>query len=105
MSRGIHDFGAIAEADGPADHTFRFTNAGDAPLQLTEVHAACGCTTPDWTSEAVAPGATGEVCVVYDPDGRPGDFEKTVSVVAEGAEHLLTMSHPSVTLLHHPMRR
>ena len=82
----VHDFGAIAEADGPASQAFRFTNAGDAPLRLTEVHAACGCTTPDWTSEAVAPGASGEVRVVYDPAGRPGDFEKTVSVVADGAE-------------------
>lgn len=80
------DLGPIAEADGPVERTFRFTNDGDAPLRLTEVHAACGCTTPSWTSEIVAPGAAGEVTVAYDPAGRPGDFEKTVSVVAADAE-------------------
>ena len=81
-----HDFGAIAEADGPVGQTFRFTNTGDAPLRLTDVAAACGCTTPEWTIDAIAPGEAGEVRVVYDPAGRPGDFEKTVSVMAEGAE-------------------
>ncbi|WP_420457231.1 DUF1573 domain-containing protein [Rubrivirga sp.] len=80
------DLGRIAEADGPVHRTFRFTNAGDAPLRLTSVEAACGCTTPSWTSDPVAPGGSGTVEVAYDPAGRPGDFEKAVFVVAEGAD-------------------
>lgn len=80
------DLGRIAEADGPVERTFRFTNAGDQPLQLTSVEAACGCTTPSWTDGAVAPGEEGSIRVAYDPAGRPGDFEKAVFVVAEGAE-------------------
>ena len=80
------DLGRIAEADGPAERTFRFTNAGDQPLRLTSVEASCGCTTPSWTEGAVAPGGAGEIRVAYDPAGRPGDFEKAVFVQAEGAE-------------------
>jgi len=80
------DLGRIAEADGPVERTFRFTNAGDQPLRLTSVEASCGCTTPSWTEGAVAPGAAGEIRVAYDPAGRPGDFEKAVFVRAEGAE-------------------
>ncbi len=80
------DLGRIAEAGGPVTETFRFTNAGDAPLRLTQVEAACGCTTPSWTQGAVAPGATGAIEVAYDPSGRPGDFDKAVFVRAEGAE-------------------
>ena len=80
------DLGRVAEADGPVERTFRFTNTGDAPLRLVSVEASCGCTTPSWTAEAVAPGAEGAVRVAYDPAGRPGDFEKAVFVQAEGAE-------------------
>ena len=80
------DLGRIAEGGGPVATTFTFTNAGDAPLRLTSVEVACGCTTPSWTDTAVAPGASGTVEVAYDPAGRPGDFEKAVFVRAEGAE-------------------
>ena len=80
------DFGRMAEAEGPVTHTFRFTNAGDAPLRLVRVEASCGCTTPAWSRDAVGPGEGGLVEVAYDPAGRPGPFEKTVFVQAEGAE-------------------
>lgn len=79
-----HDFGRIVEGDGAARTTFRFTNTGDAPLRLTRVEAACGCTTPRWTDGEVAPGGDGVVEVAYDPAGRPGPFDKTILVDAEG---------------------
>ena len=78
------DLGRIEEGATPT-HTFRFTNGGDVPLSITDVEAACGCTTPLYTVEAVAPGATGEVAVTYDSEGRPGPFEKAVYVRADGA--------------------
>ena len=76
-----HDFGRVEEGGVPSV-TFRFTNAGDAPLRLESVEAACGCTTPSYPHEAVAPGETGEIAVAYDSNGRPGPFEKAVYVVA-----------------------
>lgn len=86
-----HDFGQLGEGS-VATHAFRFTNTGDAPLTLAEVEAACGCTTPSFTTEAVGPGETGVVEVAYDSEGRPGPFERTVRVVASGAEpHALTL--------------
>ncbi len=80
------DLGRVAEAGGPVSHTFRFTNAGDAPLRLVAVDVACGCTTPSWTQTSVEPGASGTVEVAYDPAGRPGGFEKAVFVRADGAD-------------------
>ena len=80
-----HDFGRLDEGE-PARHTFRFANDGAAPLRLTRVDAACGCTTPAWTDTPVPPGGEGTVEVVFDPEGRAGPFEKTVFVAAEGAE-------------------
>ena len=75
----VHTFGSIDEGT-EARHVFRFTNTGDAPLVLTDVQTSCGCTTPAYTTDAVAPGESGEVTVVYDSAGRPGPFTKRIGV-------------------------
>lgn len=77
-----HDFGTFDEGE-VVRHTFAFVNRGAAALQLTDVEAACGCTTPEWTRQPVAPGDSGRIVVAYDSDGRPGPFEKTVRVSTE----------------------
>lgn len=75
----VHEFGTIDEGT-QAEHTFAFTNAGDAPLALADVRPSCGCTAPTFTTEAVAPGETGEITVVFDSNGRPGPFQKRIAV-------------------------
>lgn len=79
-----HDFGTIKEADGDVSHTFTIKNAGEAPLVLTRVIASCGCTTPEWTKEPIAPGKTGDIKITYNPKDRPGPFVKTISVYSNG---------------------
>lgn len=79
-----HDFGTIKEADGKVSHTFQIKNEGNMPLVITRVIASCGCTTPEWTKEPIAPGKTGDIKVTYDPAGRPGPFAKTISVYSNG---------------------
>jgi len=80
----VHDFGDIKEADGSATHSFTILNNGELPLVISRVIASCGCTTPEWTNEPIAPGKTGEVTVTYDTKGRPGAFVKTISVYSNG---------------------
>lgn len=75
-----YDFGKIKEADGNATHIFEFTNKGNAPLVVNRVQASCGCTTPTWSKEPVAPGKKGNITVVYAAPGRPGVFNKTITV-------------------------
>lgn len=82
--QAVYDFGEIKEADGKVSHTFLIKNEGDAPLVITRVIASCGCTTPEWTREPIAPGKTGELTVTFDPAGRPGEFTKTVAVYSNG---------------------
>uniref|UniRef100_UPI003216CACF DUF1573 domain-containing protein n=1 Tax=uncultured Draconibacterium sp. TaxID=1573823 RepID=UPI003216CACF len=77
-----HDFGSFKESDGSQTTTFTFKNEGDAPLILSNVRASCGCTTPKWTREPVAPGAEGEIKVSYNPKNRPGSFNKSVTVTS-----------------------
>lgn len=76
----IHDFGQIQETDGKVLTTFEFTNVGQAPITLTNVQASCGCTTPEWSKEPIAPGKKGFINVTYNPKGRPGNFSKTITV-------------------------
>jgi hypothetical protein len=80
-----HDFGTFKESDGTQITTFEFTNNGDVPLVLNSVRASCGCTTPKWTREPVAPGKTGEIQVSYDPKNRPGSFNKSVMIRSNAA--------------------
>jgi hypothetical protein len=83
-----HDFGEIQEGV-EATHTFVFTNDGDQPLTLRAVRPSCGCTTPSFTTEPVAPGEQGQVVVAYDSEGRPGPFRKSIRVTAEAGDDQL----------------
>lgn len=78
------DFGDIKEAAGLVAHDFVVMNNGELPLVISRVVASCGCTTPEWTKEPIAPGKTGVVKVTYNPSGRPGKFVKTISVYSNG---------------------
>lgn len=74
-----YDFGTIPE--GPAaEHVFTFTNTGKEPIIVERVQPSCGCTAPDWSKEPIAPGKTGMVKATYGTQGRPGHFEKNMTV-------------------------
>lgn len=80
-----HNFGSFKEVDGSQTYNFKFTNNGASPLILNNVRASCGCTTPEWTKDPIAPGQTGFIKVSYNPRNRPGPFNKTVTVSSNAA--------------------
>jgi len=75
-----HDFGKVLQGT-PVTHEFRFTNKGTVPLVITNVAASCGCTTPDWSREPIAPGQEGFIKATYNAAAL-GAFSKTVTVTA-----------------------
>jgi hypothetical protein len=87
-----HNFGEIVEKTGKVTHTFEIVNKGDGPLVITRVIASCGCTTPEWTKEPVAPKGKAKVNITYDPAGRPGPFTKSISVYSNGKEGSFRLS-------------
>lgn len=93
FEKTTHDFGQINEADGRVTTVFTFKNEGMAPLVLSNVRASCGCTTPKWPKEPIEPGKTGNITVTYNPSGRPGRFQKSVTITsnAEVATTRLTI--------------
>ena len=84
------DFGDI-QPDSKVRHTFKFTNTGKSPLLIADATASCGCTTPSWTKEPVAPGSTGEMEVLFDSRGKEGLINKQVSVRANTQPNITTI--------------
>lgn len=74
-----HNFGKIPQGR-PAVYTFEVANTGSTPLMLDNVQASCGCTTPEWDHNAIAPGATTKIKVGYNAYAD-GPFTKTVTIV------------------------
>jgi len=76
-----HSFGTI-DQDSENTHVFEFTNTGDNPLIIQNAQGSCGCTVPEYPKEPIAPGATGEIKVVYKPGKQKGNQTKTVTITA-----------------------
>lgn len=79
IEKTVHDFGKIKEGT-LATYSFIFHNTGKSPLILTNVQASCGCTTPEWSKEPISPGGQGIIKAAYNSYGRPGDFQKYITV-------------------------
>jgi len=77
-----HNFGKIPQGR-PATYTFEIVNTGKEPLKLDNVQASCGCTTPEWSKEAIAPGATANIKVGYNAHAE-GAFAKVVTIFYNG---------------------
>ncbi len=67
-------------------HTFEIKNEGDAPLELTDVRPACGCTVARY-DKSIAPGAVGKVDVKVKTDNFAGPISKSIAVFTNDAEN------------------
>lgn len=82
-----YDFGNLPQGK-PVSYDFEFTNEGKDPIELEEVKASCGCTTPTWTKEPVLNNKKGVVKVQYNM-AREGLFDKTITVTAKSGEQVI----------------
>lgn len=73
------DFGKIPQGK-PVTHIFEVTNKSKVPLKIADIHASCGCTTPEWEKDkVVAPGEKTNITVGYNAAAE-GPFTKFISV-------------------------
>jgi hypothetical protein len=77
----VHNFGTIYEGT-EVEHTFEFTNTGDSPLIISDVKPSCGCTTPEYTKEPVAPNQKGKIVLKFNSQGKVGNNDKATTVYA-----------------------
>ena len=82
-------FGDVKDGES-VQHTYSFKNTGEAPLSIANVVAQCGCTTPEYTHEVVAPGESGKVTATFNSSNRggPGGIlnEKSITVTFENSK-------------------
>jgi len=75
------DLGQVKEGT-KVEVSYHFKNVGEHNLVLSNVTAQCGCTTPDWPKEPIAPGQESVIKAVFNSDGRIGENRKMVFVNA-----------------------
>jgi uncharacterized protein DUF1573 len=74
----IADVGTVPKGDN-VNHDFVLKNEGEAPLEITQVQPACGCTVASY-DKTIAPGKTGVVHTVVDTSTFNGPIAKSVTV-------------------------
>ena len=77
-----YNFGKIKQ-NTPVTTYFEITNTSDRPLVIETATASCGCTTPEYAKEPIAPGASTKIKVGYNA-AAAGAFTKDVYVKLAG---------------------
>ena len=75
----VWDFGEIIEGD-IIENKFKFSNTGNAPLEIIATSATCGCTRPSFPFLEIAPGESNFIGVTYNSVGKEGEQNPEVSI-------------------------
>ena len=86
-----HDFGHIREDGGKVQCRFTATNNSDESIYVTDISTSCGCTTTAYSKEGIAPHATFELIVIFDPYNRAGRIDKHIFVTTSDTETITTL--------------
>lgn len=81
FEKEAHDFGKIIQGEKVA-YSFKFTNSGEGDLIITSAKGSCGCTIPEYPTDPIAPGEEGIIDVVFNSEGKSGQQNKKVTIVA-----------------------
>lgn len=71
------------EDDAPTSFAYRFTNVGKETVTIKRLVSTCSCASAVCPVKEVAPGASAEISVTYNPKGHPGKFERKVFVYTQ----------------------
>lgn len=74
-----HDFGDLKQGE-KVETVFTLTNSGEGDLVITGARGSCGCTVPQWPKEAIKPGSTAEIKVVFNSTGKKNKTTNTVTL-------------------------
>ena len=71
------------EDDTPKTFVYRFTNVGKETVTIKRLVSTCSCASAVCPVKEVAPGASAEISVTYNPKGHPGKFERKIFVYTQ----------------------
>ncbi len=75
----VHDFKEVNPASD-LEAVFNITNTGNAPLDIIDIKASCGCTIPSIGKRLLAPGETTVLKVRLKPPNIAGLVDKKVTI-------------------------
>ncbi len=86
-------YGDITEGD-IVEHKFYFTNTGNAPLNIKNASATCGCAIPSYPFIPIEKGERGFIGVTFNSVGKSGKQAPAITVVSNASEpvHKLRLS-------------
>lgn len=84
MNTEKYDFGKIKQGV-PVTTVFTITNTTNKPLVIENAWASCGCTTPEYSKEPIAPGGSAKLKVGYNAASM-GTFTKPVYIKLAGID-------------------
>jgi hypothetical protein len=84
LNTEAHNFGKIKQGV-PVTTYFTVTNISDKPIVIENVMPSCGCTTPEWSKEPIAPHATSKIKVGFNA-GAVAPFTKDVNIKLAGVQ-------------------
>ena len=73
----------LNEDDAPKTFVYRFTNIGKETVTIKRLVSTCSCASAVCPVKEVAPGASAEISVTYNPKGHPGKFERKIFVYTQ----------------------
>lgn len=85
------DFGDIRDGD-IVKHDFKFKNTGNAPLNIKNVTATCGCTQPSFPFLPIEPGEEGIINVTFNSTGKINEQRPTVTVITNGRPSIVKLN-------------
>ncbi len=90
------DFGEIQQ-NIPATASYELTNNSDIPLVIEDVKVGCGCTSSNYSKEAVLPGETTVIEAIFNAK-KAGKFTKTASVQTNVSDKPTVLSFKGVVV-------
>ena len=76
----VHDFGKIAEKDGPQTCIFKYRNNSNVAIVIQKVIVSCACTQVEWPEKPIKPGESGGIKMLFSNRIGTGNFDKSISV-------------------------
>jgi len=98
FDQDVFDFGEIYQ-DETISIDFRLKNIGDAPLLIRSAKGSCGCTVPEWPSEAVGVGVEELINVTFNSGKREGQQNKTVTLVTNATPSIKVLTIKGTVLV------
>jgi len=85
FDKTTYDYGTV-KPNAEGTRFFTVTNTGDKPLVINNVKPACGCTTPEFSTDPIMPGKSAKIKVGYNT-AINGPFNKMIEVFSNDPDN------------------